>query len=189
MEYSRPFPLARCCPRSACCSASQVLLFEPLLAWLEAANASHSRLQGRLDLSQLVAAGHSRGGKLATLLFSGKPAAGARTGAVAAPGRLGRPGASQKALTQMLIAGCGDMNCGAAPSQSAHALATWSPLLADAKLCSRVRAAYLVDPVDLFSPSAVEALEHAGRRVGVTGGGVWGPLNPPLVNYQVGAES
>lgn len=56
---------------------------------------------------------------------------------------------------------------------------------ADEKVGQRFRAAYLVDPVDLFSPSAVEALERSGRRLGVTGGGVWGPLNPPLVNYAV----
>lgn len=47
-------------------------VFEPLADWLEAQNGNTSSpLAGRLDLEQVVVGGHSRGGKMATLLFAG----------------------------------------------------------------------------------------------------------------------
>ena len=67
-----------------------------------------------------------------------------------------------------------------------------------ARLCRhadnpRVRAAYLIDPVDntRFTPvsaeypSAVRALRRAGRPVGITGAGVVGRCNPKGCNFKV----
>ena len=50
----------------------QMPAFEPLLDWLvgQSDNAS-SPLYGLVDMEQLAVAGHSRGGKLAALLFAG----------------------------------------------------------------------------------------------------------------------
>jgi hypothetical protein len=51
----------------------QLQAFEPLLDWLAEQNENAtSPLYGLLDLGQLVVGGHSRGGKLATLVFAGE---------------------------------------------------------------------------------------------------------------------
>lgn len=143
-------------------------MFEPLLAWLKASR--DWQLRGRLDLTRLVAAGHSRGGKLAALMFAG---GWARTGV-----QKKKNGCWQAAYQPWL----GNSQKHVTVPNLIIPAAWGRPLFAEAKL--GCRAAYLVDPVDLFDPSGVNALKRAGRPVGITGCGVWGPFNPPLVNYQ-----
>ena len=51
----------------------QLQYFDPLVAWLRKEDgASSGFLQGALDLEKLAVAGHSRGGKLAALLYAGE---------------------------------------------------------------------------------------------------------------------
>ena len=54
-------------------SAVQLQYFDPLMAWLRKEDAASSGfLHGALDLDNLAVAGHSRGGKLAALLYAGE---------------------------------------------------------------------------------------------------------------------
>lgn len=51
---------------------AQLQYFDPIMAWLrEQHEAPTGFLHGALDLAKLAVAGHSRGGKLAGLLYAG----------------------------------------------------------------------------------------------------------------------
>lgn len=64
--------------------------FEPLLDWLTGQNdSSTSRLYGQVDMEQMVLGGHSRGGKLAALLFAGGCGCGDGWGGLGWGGGLG----------------------------------------------------------------------------------------------------
>ena len=53
---------------------AQLTFLAPLLEWLEEQNATTGGFAGgMLDLDRLAVAGHSRGGKLATLHFASAP--------------------------------------------------------------------------------------------------------------------
>ncbi|KAI3429238.1 hypothetical protein D9Q98_005337 [Chlorella vulgaris] len=123
LQYDTPFyPLIT--------AAAEVQLFPHLLQWVtDQGSDPSSPLYSLLDMTRVTTGGHSRGGKLATLTFTGNP-----------------------------------------------------------KL---VRAAYLVDPVDVTqyapespaNPSAIRALRESGRRVGMSAAGILSSCNPVDAGY------
>lgn len=163
---SLPLPAACLAPFST----ALPLMLPSALQWAASQAATPgSPLFGRVDTNKIVLSGHSRGGKLAALVF-----AGARMDCLrAAPPGLPPP---QPCVEQQLP------TC---------PLWRWQSV-APAGKQSRARAAYLIDPVDVtqFSPvsadnpSAAAALQQAGRPVGITAASIIGSCNPASGGYQ-----
>jgi hypothetical protein len=134
-----------------------------------------SRLYGQADAARMAAAGHSRGGKLAALLFASEPSS------------------SQLVPVGLLLlytAAHGILKDRPPARRRPHHP---SAFLFPAVDGTTFKAAYLLDPVDATSfapespdfPSAAKALAASGKQVGVTGAGLTGSCNPAEGNYQV----
>ena len=53
--------------------SAELALFPGMLGWLQQLTSQEGELAGQLDVARLGVAGHSRGGKLATLTMTGPP--------------------------------------------------------------------------------------------------------------------
>jgi len=124
----------------------QLQYFDTVIAWLREQNAAPGGfLNGSLDISKLAVAGHSRGGKLAGLLFAGMPThmfshisrfSRVHFAAYAAFAhfsdlRVGHPDSSSRTLPRMVLASASGKDSAMSPAARPE-----------------ISTAFLVDPVD-----------------------------------------
>ena len=200
--WHRTFPPQT--PRAA--ATTQLQYMDSVLEWLAGENARPGGFaQDLLHLTTIGVAGHSRGAKLAVLHLVGESPRSVIQHRCYTT-NCGHPG--WRVLHQISIR----LRVGERLKHEIHALCSVKVSHAHqrVRLCitdrlqrlyccsrsagdARVKAAYLLDPVDNTQqtpegpkyPSAVRALRDAGLPVGIAGAGLTGSCNPADANHQV----